>query len=392
MQTRNEHHGAPIGIDRLGRRLNPVAAFAGVCALIFGAMLCFYLPLSAVPALVGKRNGPLASGLVTGCLMGATLGAEIIGAWAVRRYGRRNVSIFALLALAIPCIGLFCAHLPIVLGASLLRGVGLGLLLVACGGYAASLAPPGRLNRYMGLYGMASGVPALVAIPFGLFLVEKLPAGTIGWLSCLMGVAPMPLATVLATNVLEAPSAGWPPKWVAYRGPSVQMALAAATAGVVFTFLPMILGASSARLAALALLGHGAAAVCARAAAGRYVDRNGSRQVLALGLVAATTALGLLATAQTNSRFVGVVTAGAAFGLIQCATLDETLRRAGADKDAGSASWNFAYDFGLGLGAIAFGWLFEVVDPSASLIAFAAIVGAALVAHACQGGIRNPPR
>src|ERR1700746_3333162 len=53
---------------------------------------------------------------------------------------------------------------------SLVRGLGFGLCGVATGALTALLLPPERRGEGLGLLGVVSGVPAIVALPAGVWL------------------------------------------------------------------------------------------------------------------------------------------------------------------------------------------------------------------------------
>jgi predicted MFS family arabinose efflux permease len=128
-------------------------------------------------------------------------------------------------------------------------------------------------------------------------------------------------------------------------------------AGVLVTFLPLAVAGRSAWVATAALFAQPAASTLARWAAGRAGDRRGHTGLLVPGVV--LSAAGLAALAATGSPVLvigGAAAFGVGFGLLQNATLTLMYARVPADgQTAVSAIWNAAYDTGMGVGAIGMG-------------------------------------
>ncbi|MFD0883823.1 MFS transporter, partial [Streptosporangium algeriense] len=94
---------------------------------------------------------------------------------------------------------------------------------------------------------------------------------------------------------------------------------------------------------------------------GRHGDRYGSAGLVVPALLAS--AAGMLLTALTNDAVAvvtGVVLFSAGFGIAQNATLTLMYARVTASGyGTVTALWNFAYDAGMGVGAVAFGMIAE---------------------------------
>lgn len=141
--------------------------------------------------------------------------------------------------------------------------------------------------------------------------------------------------------------------------PALVFAATALAAGILVTFLPLAVPSASAGVVAAALFAQTAAATAARWVAGRHGDRHGPAALLLPGLAVA--AGGMLLTALTHSPVavvLGTALFGVGFGVTQNATLTLMYARVPASGyGTVSALWNFAFDAGMGVGAVGFGIL-----------------------------------
>jgi predicted MFS family arabinose efflux permease len=349
--------------------------------LMVAAMSSFYLLLSAVPAHIATLGGDLAAGLATGALMATTIAGELVAPRLIARLGRRTALAIALLVLAIPCIVTFSGSLPLVLLSCAARGFGLGVLLVAACGLAATLAPPTRRAEAMGIYGVASAIPAILCVPLGPWALGAFgpaataTAATALALAGLASLAHLPRRgeRAEATHHHSLPalrSAAWP---------ATSLALGAIVIGATITFLPLAHREAGTGTIMLALLIQGLAAAAARWAAGKPVDRHGPQAAMIAGIALAVIAMFCLAFSGDIAVLAGMALSGVAFGILQSASLAQLLSRAAPNQiDGASALWNAAYDAGLGLGGFAFGVLAATTGYAAAFIA----AGAGLAALA----------
>jgi predicted MFS family arabinose efflux permease len=327
----------------------------------FGAMVSFYLLLSVVPlyATSAGTNG-VGAGLTTGALMFATVAAELATPALLARFGYRLVLAAGMVLLGAPALVLtVTTSLTVILAVSLVRGVGLAIAVVAGSSLVATLAPRERRSEALGLLGVVVGIPAVVALPLGVWLAEHVGfppvfvAGAVASLACLVVMPALPgRAQGAAPPVgvlagLRAP---------AQTRPAMVFLLTAMGAGIVVTFLPLATRASGG-LAAPALFANATAATLARWWAGRYGDRHGQSSLLVLGVVAGAAGMLALALGATPAPVAaGAVLLGLGFGVAQNASLTLMFERVSpSGYDMVSAVWNLAYDAGLGLGAAGFG-------------------------------------
>ncbi|GHE14386.1 MFS transporter [Streptomyces alanosinicus] len=333
---------------------------------ILGASTSFYLLLSVVPhyASTGGAGAGAggAAGLATGALMLATVVGEFVTPRLVDRFGYRLVLGAGLVLLGAPALVLTLSRdLWWIVAVCLLRGLGFAFTVVAGGALTASLIPAERRGEGLALVGIVSGVPSLAALPLGVWLAAHTGYGVV----CTMG-AVAALAAIVSVPGL--------PDRVRVSGraigiteglrtaqltcPAVVFAAVAMAAGIVVTFLPLAVPASATGLVTVALFVQPATATLARWLAGRHGDRRGPAGLVLPGLL--LSASGTLLMALTSSPVAVVIAVGVfgfGFGVTQNATLTLMYARVpAAGYDTVSALWNLAYDAGMGVGAIAFGW------------------------------------
>ncbi|MFJ5827907.1 MFS transporter [Streptomyces sp. NPDC093089] len=331
---------------------------------IVGASTSFYLLLSVVPgyATAGGGGGGTA-GLATGALMLATVVGELATPVIINRYGYRVVLAVGLGLLGAPALALTCSRqLWWIVVVCLLRGLGFAFTVVAGGALTASLIPVERRGEGLALVGVVGGVPSLVALPLGVWLAAHagygavFTAGAVAALAALVSVPGLP-DRIRASGRPVGVAEGL--RTVELRRPAVVVAVTAVAAGVVVTFLPLAAPASATGLVAVALFVQPATATVARWLAGWYGDRRGPGGLVMPGLL--LSAAGTLMMALTNSPVTLVCAVGVfgiGFGITQNATLTLMYARVpAAGFGTVSALWNLAYDAGMGVGAVAFGWL-----------------------------------
>jgi MFS family permease len=357
----------------------------------FTSLTSFLLLISVMPMLAAAAGASsAAAGLITGALLAGTVIAEAAATLAIRRFGYRVVLAAGALLLGAPTLALLPREPQVIMVAvSFARGLGFGLCGVTTGALTARLLPPERRGEGLGLLGIVSGVPAIVALPAGVWLAGHHQATVVAAIALIAGL--MPLAALgWLPGGRPGPQVGAPQA----SGPQVSggpgagsrgalrlpLAFAACTAaaGVIDSFLPLARAVpgsiSSAALLVLALT-----ATVSRWQAGRHGDRYGHARLLIPAIVAS--ALGLAVMIWLASPVViiaGMALFGAGFGVIENSTfalLIEQLPEAKA-----SALWNLAYDAGYGVGPAMFGLLSARTGDPVAFALTGALVLAALPA------------
>jgi predicted MFS family arabinose efflux permease len=359
---------------------------SGPLALIFlvtfGTLTSFYLLLSVTPKYAADAGaGSAGAGLVTGALLAGTVVAELAASVLMKRFGYRTVLAAGAVLLGVPVLALVSDRgLVTIVAVSIVRGFGFGLSTVVTGAVTAMLVPPERRGEGLGLYGVVDLVPAVLALPAGVWLAGHFGNAVIVGLTAATALIPLAALPWL-------PAADHRPKPEARAGaessvgllaslrrygqlrPSLIFAASTMAAGVVVSFLPLAAGIS-ANIVASGLLAQALTATLSRWWAGRYGDRHGHVRLLIPGLASAS--LGMLAMVWLSSP-VAVIGAmcvfGAAFGISQNATFVLMIERMpAAGLGTASALWNLAYDAGYGAGPAAFGL---VVGHTGYPVAFA---------------------
>ena len=330
----------------------------------FTSLTSFFLLLSVMPMLAAAAGaGSSAAGLITGSLLLGTVTAEVVATAAIRRFGYRMVLAAGAVLLGAPALAMLAREpQAVMVSVSLVRGFGFGLCGVATGALTAKLLPPARRGEGLGLLGVVSGVPAIVALPAGVWLAGHHLAAAAAAMAAVAGLLPLAAIRWLPGGRearQTAPAGRMPSARRAGRtaGAALRLPLifAAATiaAGVLDSFLPLVKGIPS-NLCSAALLVQAITATLSRWQAGKHGDRYGHARLLIPALAVA--ALGMATMMLLGSPvmiFAGMVLFGAGFGVIENATfalLIEQLPEAKA-----SALWNLAYDAGYGAGPAVFG-------------------------------------
>ncbi|MGA4879261.1 MFS transporter [Streptomyces lydicamycinicus] len=348
---------------------------------IIGASTSFFLLLSVVPLYAETSGGGgSAAGPATGALMVATVVGELATPRLVARFGYRLVLATGLVLLGAPALVLTAsADMVWIVAVCLVRGLGFAFTVVAGGALTASLIPPERRGEGLALVGIVSGVPSLVALPLGVWLVGHVgyaPVCLAGGLAALAAIVSVPglpdrePASKRSVTMLSGL------RTAALLRPAAVFAATALAAGILVTFLPLAVPSASLGLVSVALFAQSAAATAARWVAGRHSDRRGPAGLVLPGLAAA--AAGMLLTAMTHrpvAVMAGAALFGIGFGVIQNATLTLMYTRvSAAGYGTVSALWNVAYDAGMGVGALGFGVLADGVGYPVAFALTAALM------------------
>jgi len=334
-----------------------------LCFAMLAAMSSFYLLLSTVPIHAAAVGGDVWAGFATGALMATTIIGELAAAPLIARLGRRNVMALGLLLLALPCFFTFAPQAATILIVTAIRGLGLGVVLVVACGLATSLAPAERRSEALGLYGLSSAAPAILAVPLGPWALAHYGAGATAWAAGLLGLAALAGLGACTGRVIEADGgtkalAGPRLSLRAIAWPGASLAAGAIVVGASITFLPLAHPEVGATTILVALLLQGLASAFTRWVAGRTIDRNGPRATMIAGTILTIFASLCLAADGPFAVLLGMAVSGAAFGALQGSSLAYMLdRSAPTQADSISAAWNLAYDAGLGLGGVLFGMM-----------------------------------
>jgi predicted MFS family arabinose efflux permease len=357
------------------------AAVARLFAADFAAMVSFYLLVSVVPLYAADHGiGTAGAGLTTGVLMFTAVAAELATPALAARLGYRRLLIAGLLMLGLPALVLpAAASLLALVLVSVVRGIGFAIVVVTVGAIAATAVPAERRGEGLGVLGVVAMLPAVVALPFGVWLAALVGypvVFAIGGGAALLAVLPV-LFLPEGRSEDQHSNLSTCLRRPELRRPLVMFAATAVAGGVVVAFLP---SAVTAGVAVPALFLQNLAATAARWLAGRRIDRRGPNGMLAAAVLICTVGMaGAAFTSTPLAVLAGMAAFGTGFGLAQSAALNTMLARVPARQyGAVSAAWNAAYDLGWGSGAIGIGMVAATAGYPAAFAVAGALVLAAL--------------
>jgi MFS family permease len=352
--------------------------FAAALLSSFGALTSFYLLLSVTPMYaVSAGAGSAGAGLVTGSLMLTTVLAEFASPRLLGRFGYRAVFAAGALLLGGPALALLLPHsMATIIAVSIARGVGFGLSTVVIGALVAASVPAERRGEGIGLAGVVACVPAIVALPSGVWLAQNTGYAVVIAITAISALAPLAAVPWLANPGDTGPASQQAGTGQAGAGqadaapagllgslrsggmlrPGLVFAATTVAAGVVASFLPLAAGVS-AGVATLGLFAQAVTATASRWWAGRRGDRHGHAGLLIPGLLIAAAGMASLIWVSAPAAVIaGMCLFGIGFGIAQNVTFALMIDRAPASGyGTASALWNLAYDAGYGTGPIVFG-------------------------------------
>ena len=354
-----------------GRPAPRTRLMSGRLALVlmssFGALTSFYLLLSVTPMYaVSAGAGSAVAGLVTGSLMLATVLAEFASARLIRRYGYRTVFAAGALLLGGPALALLAPHSVVaIVAVSIARGTGFGLNSVVTGALLAMALPPERRGEGIGLAGVVDCVPAIVALPTGVWLAQNAGYAVVIAITAASALAPLAAVPWLPGRADRRTEANPGPAQAgllaslrtgAQLRPALVFAATTVPAGVVAAFLPLAAGVS-ASTAAAGLFTQAMASTVSLWWAGRHGDRHGHTGLLVPGLATAAAGMTILIWVAVPAALIaGMCLFGIGFGITQNVTFALMIDRAPVSGyGTASALWSLAYDAGYGAGPAVFG-------------------------------------
>ena len=342
----------------------------GPIALVLLSALCtltsFFLLVSVTPMdAAASGAGSAGAGLVTGVLLLGTVAAELASSFLMRRYGYRMVLAAGAVLMGVPSLGLLAHGSPVLMvSASLVRGFGFGLGTVVLGALIAVLVPADRRGEGLGLFGVADTIPAVVALPGGVWLADHVGFGLVVVLAAVTALVPLVAFWWLPGRPEQpAPGSGAPAigllaglRQAGQLRPAIIFAASTVAAGVVVSFLPLAAGVSR-NVAAAGLLAQALTGTVGRWLAGRLGDRHGHARLLTPALVIGAAGMaGLLCLTSPAAVIAGMCVFGLGFGLLENSTFALMIDRMPASGyGTASAIWSLAYDGGYGAGPAAFG-------------------------------------
>ena len=279
--------------------------------------------------------------------------------------------------LALTSMGVGSAILPVAnqWPGSLLLGLGFGVFVVMSTVWVKEQTAPGQTGRALGAYGFGSAAGGALGAPIGLYVVEhggQMGVAIVGCAFALSALIPARQAKTATEHRFSRQAAHTPAKSTSTgppAGPRASSAIAVASISLPGHLLAVSLYAavlssvgttSGAWLPVLAALVIQVCLVPGRLVGGHLSDQYPPLVilVLAVGFLALST-VGFAVIISRPGTLVAVAVIGFASGVGQTAALTAMMRCARTPRatETASAGWNIAFDGGLGIGALAAGWM-----------------------------------
>ena len=369
-------------------KLGPGETALGISVLLSTS---FAVLLPVIPVVVERQGHAGIAGAATASLLATTVVSEFLAPVVMARISPRVLVVAGMLCVGLPCAVYFIpgASLALILSATALRGVGVGVAGVVCMAVAARYARPERRGAAMGLYGTAFTLPFFAGPPLGLLLLSEGLGPVAAAISAAAGLIGAVAGLRIHDDRADLPAISLrkllPPRPVLAIAPA--LILANMTFGVAVTFLPLVLPARGVGSAATFLLISGITRVIARFASGLLSDRWSPEPILLAAIVATLIGLAALPLGPPGSVIValGAGVYGLGSGGVQTAAFLAMLRRGAAtDVRIVTGAWNTTVDIGTGGGAAVFGVItasagLGIVLPLLPMLAAAALVPAAFL-------------
>lgn len=373
--------------------MQPLKFGPGGIALGISVLLStsFAVLLPVIPVVVEHQGGAGIAGAATASLLATTVVSEFLAPVVMARVSPRVLVVAGMLFVGLPCVLYFIpgVSLAVILSATALRGVGVGVAGVVCMSVAAHHAAPERRGASLGLYGTAFTVPFFAGPPLGLLLLGAGLGPVAAAISAAAGVVGAVAGLLIHDDRAALPAVSLrklvPPAAVLQVVPA--LVLANMTFGVAVTFLPLVLPVQGIGSAAAFLLISGMTRVIARYVSGLLSDRLSPEPIVVAAIAAAVLGLAALPLSAPGSIVVAVAAAvyGLGSGGVQTAAFLAMLKR-GATTDVRviTGAWNTTVDIGTGGGAAIFGVItaavgLGVVLPLLPIVAAAAMLPALLL-------------
>ena len=308
--------------------------------------------------------------------------------------GRAPVFLTGLVIFVISMFSLAASFtIAILLLVRIMQGAGWGLSNTSTGTIASDLVPRARRGEGLGYFGLSGNIALAFGPALGLFLVEHISFNLLFMLSGVLGIIALVLASGIKYAKPEAAEAS--PKSRNTHIPRFDIvetkAMPAAslmffitvTFGGIATFLPVYTfqeGFESHYIQFYFVI-YAAFLMLSRIIAGRVYDKRGLAVVFipgALLIITAMILLGILAA--PAFLFIAAALYGFGFGCVQPA-LQAWAINSVENNRRGMANATFfsAFDLGVGLGAMAYGFVAEVFNYSTIYFTSAFSVTLALI-------------
>jgi DHA1 family inner membrane transport protein len=337
--------------------------------------------------------------MVTAYALGISVGGPIVSALTTR-FGRRFLLVAALAAYVIGnVVAVAAVGFGMLIVARVLTGSIHGLFIGVASVVAASLVPPERQGRAMGMVFGGIAVATVLGVPLGTLIGQGL-----GWRAAFVGVVILGVLALIATLLL-VPTV--PARGNAAFGAQARAAFAPRVLGMlgvgllliggqftVFTYLAPFLQditGISGGLISVFLLAYGLASAIGTFIGGRFADRGAARTLIVanLVLVAAFVVLYLIGATPILVALVLAVWGLVGFGLVPSLQL-RVITLSGPGADLAATLGASAVNAGIAGGAVFGGWVLSQYGVHAVVLAGLIICAVAFPATWAASFLKPP--
>lgn len=333
--------------------------------------------LPTLPVYVNKVGGDEKSvGLVIGVFTIAAMIIRPISGMLLDRIGRKGIFFLGtgFFALTSVSYGLATSVFTLLL-IRLVHGVSWSIATTASGTVVTDLLPKSRLGEGMGYFGLMAAFSMAVAPAIGLWIIQHAGFTTLFAYSAICGA--VSLGAAMAVRYVEVPQADpseqkntasafsalsgmFEPK--AFRASTVMLFLTS-TFGSIVSFIALFAAENGITNIGMFFSAYAVTIILSRPFIGKLVDRRGVDIVMIPGLILVAVSMIIVSRSTVMADFL---MAGFGYGLGMGATMPALQALAVRDvlpQRRGAANGTFfaALDLGIGVGAMAWGVVAELV-------------------------------
>ncbi|MDD4170010.1 MAG: MFS transporter [Desulfotomaculaceae bacterium] len=344
--------------------------FILLCLASFAMFISLQMLLPTLPVYLFEIGGDQRD---VGYMMGVyTISAMVmrpIAGWLVDHYGRKKIMLLSLImVLAVTLLYKLATDVSLMMVVRALHGLTLALAGTAMATIVADSLPTSRLGEGMGYFGLTSTLSMALAPMIGFWLV-----GISGYQALFLAVSLMTLLAfcfslpIRGTNApCSAPVSSVTGIWIsllektALPASMVTFFLTAAYSSVI-SFIPLYTAELGIVNIGLFFTANSLTMLISRPIAGRWADRGGASTVLLIGLLTMFIGMASIGLSHTITGFVlaGAIV-GLGFGFCVPTLQALAIRHTPPDRrGAATGTYYIAFDLGLGLGTIIWGYVAE---------------------------------
>jgi MFS family permease len=346
--------------------------------------------VATLPVYVISLGGTRAeAGFVTGAAALTALLVRPLSGWLSDAWRRRPVVLLGCLSYAVASlVYLLSGSVAGLALGRVFHGFALSNYTTAANTYVADISPRKRRAEAIGFFAATADIGLITGPAVGFAIATALGFRELFLTS--MGMALVALVCSLFARERPQPSSGRRPAWTLRNGliavealPLMWLAFCLGLGiGPLNTFLSIFAQSRGIQNPGFYFTVQACALLLTRAFAGRLADRRGRAFVMVPGMIVAALAIALLPLANDLPHFfLSAGLWGVGFGSAQPASLALLVDRAGPHQRALALSTYFmGFDIGIGLGAIALGFLsqsigWDIMWPASGVCVLLGLLG-----------------